>query len=66
MAQGTKALLLRRLVVGSWNITKDKNLINNLKMAEFYSIFALIFASRSNTTTSNHHFFALPIIRLRH
>ena len=34
--------------------------------AESYSIFASIFASRLNTSTTNHHIFASPIIRLRY
>ena len=41
-------------------------------MAEYFSIFARMlfnirfdFASRSNTSTTNHHFFASPTIRLR-
>ena len=33
--------------------------------AEWYSIFASIFASKLNTSTSNHQFFALPTIGLR-
>ena len=32
---------------------------------EYYSIFASIFTSRSNTPTSNHHIFASSTIRLR-
>ena len=35
-------------------------------LAECYSIFALIFASRLNTSTANHHIFASPTIRLRY
>ena len=31
-----------------------------------YSIFASIFASRLNTSTKNHHIFALPTIQLRY
>ena len=39
---------------------------NNIQyLSECYSIFASIFTSRSNTSTSNHHFFALSTIRLR-
>ena len=33
---------------------------------ECYSIFASIFASRSNTSLSNHHIFASPTIQLRY
>ena len=34
--------------------------------AECYLIFASILASRSNTSTLNHHFFASPTIWVRH
>ena len=38
---------------------------NNSKIAECYSIFALIFASMSNTSISNHHFCDSSTIRHR-
>ena len=44
----------------------NKNSINNTKMAECYSKFALKFALRSNYSTPNHQFFYLSSNRLRH
>ena len=50
----------------------NKNSINNLNMAKFiwcssecFTIFTLIFALRSNTSTSNHHLCDSSTIRLR-
>ena len=47
------------LTTGKW-----PNIIQYL--AQCYSIFASIFASRSNTLTVNHHIFASPTIRPRY